>query len=153
MDAGNLPEGLAPDELVDAVLKGSREPQTLSVLKGFLGTSDAPGYHRLFTDATFKRWFDIPDNAIRHWRRMPAEQDACGGTVLWVEAGALLVSGEVISTSDAEAAFLTGALSAKARVPLIDEGIAFAPPPSEDAAQGGSPDISPEGRRCCPFQA
>lgn len=152
MDASDLPEDLTPDELVDAVLKGAPEPPRLSVLKGFLGTSDARGYHRLFTDETFRRWLDIRDDAIVHRRRIAVEPDGLDGTMLWVEDGALLVRGEVTSTADAEADFLKGALSAKARLPLIDEGAASPAPPGADEAQVGSPAASPKGEGCCPFK-
>jgi hypothetical protein len=157
MDARDLPEDLdlKSDELVDDVQQGSRAPQALSVLTGFLGESDADGYHRLFTDQTFKYWIDIPDHAIRHRRRIPAEQEAFGGgSMLWVDEGALLVSGEVISTADAETSFLTGELSTKARFTPDDADLTFAPPPETEAEAGaGSPQPSPQGPHCCGFSS
>jgi hypothetical protein len=153
MDADDLPEDLdlTSDELVDEVQQGSRAPQVLSVLIGFLGESDAHGYHRLFTEPSFMHWIDVPDDSIVHRRRIPAEQDAFGGrSILWVADGALLLKGEVISTAEAEGDFLTGAWSTKARFTPDDGDLEFEPPP-EDEPAFGSPEPSPKGDRCCGF--
>jgi hypothetical protein len=150
MDDGDA-EDLAADELVDDVQPADRGPQDLTVLSGFLGKSDAPGHHRLFTSPTFNRWVDIPDDAIVHRRRVPAEQDAFGGrSLIWVRNGAILVRGEVTSAG-AEAHFLKGPLSTAARVQPGGE-VAFLPPPDDDddAQAAGSPALTLSGPRCCP---
>jgi hypothetical protein len=120
------PWDLSSDEIVGQIQRGSRGPQDLTVLCGFLGKSDAPGHHRLFTDPTFKRWIDVPDDAIRYRHRVASEHDTHGGrSVLWVVNGALLLHGEV-TVAGAEACFLSGPYSAKPAPAPDHEAIVFA---------------------------
>lgn len=144
------PIDLSPDELVESIQQGADGPQDLTTLTGFFGESDAPGYHRLFTDEMLKSWVDIRDDDIRYRRRTSGEQDAYGGrSVVWVVNGSILVKGEV-TVAGAEADFLTGPLSAVTRFEPGDEDIAVPMKGRKfQAALGGSPDQSPRGPACC----
>jgi hypothetical protein len=138
---------LSPDEIVRGLQHEGGGPQDVSVLCGFLGESDAPGYHRLFTDPALKHWVDIPDDAIRYRHRVPDEQDGYGGrSVVWVANGAVLVRGAV-TIAGAEADFLIGPWSAGACWQPCDQAVTYAKPVSAVAA--ASPAATSKG--CCHY--
>jgi hypothetical protein len=150
-DSAPAPVDFGPDELVDNIQRGARGPQDLSTLTGFFGESDAPGYHRLFTDETLQSWVDIRDDDIRYRHRISGEEDAYGGrSVVWVVNGAILVNGSLSVAGGAEAGFLTGPLSAGARVHPCDGDVEV---PTKGSGMGpkfaGSPDQTPRGAACC----
>lgn len=92
-------------------------------MRGFLGRSDKVGHYRLFSDPALKRWVDIPENAIRHRRRIPGDEDGYGErSVVWVHNDVALVQGEV-TTAGAEADFLLGPWSSDLPEPPSDEEI------------------------------
>jgi len=118
-------------------------------LCGFLRESDAPGYQRLFTGPTFKRWVDIPDDDILGRHRIMSEQETFGErSVVSINNSARLVRGEVTIAS-AEADFLAGPWSSDTPWEPSDEGINRAIARPKNGPWTISPWSSPSGPGCC----
>jgi hypothetical protein len=139
---------LSPDELVEDLLGRDRVPPDLITLRGYLGESDARGYHRLFTEPALQRWVDIRDADIVYRERVSAEEGAYGArTVLWVRREATLVKVRMIGAEE-ESRFVLGPCG---------EEILCGPPecccPPDPGVQGlvagWSVNLSRSGRACC----
>jgi hypothetical protein len=118
-------------------------------LCGFLRESDAPGYQRLFTGPTFKRWVDIPDDDILGQQRIMSEQETFGErSVVSINNSTRLVTGEV-TVAGAEADFLAGPWSSETPWEPSDEAIDRAIARPKNALWLISPYSSPAGRPCC----
>ena len=97
-----------PHPLVEALVPDpSKPPERTTKMFGFPGSSPREGSTRLWLDADLTSYADIPDEAILYSRTLPDDE----GTVLWVRASAP-ISYESVSSHEAQAEFLTGAITA-----------------------------------------
>jgi hypothetical protein len=97
-----------PHPLVEALVPDpSKPPERTTKMFGFPGSSPTSGSTRLWLDVDLTSYADIPDEAILYSRVLPDDE----GTLLWVRADAPITY-ESVSSHQAQAEFLTGAITA-----------------------------------------
>lgn len=107
------PEGqqeLRQDELVDRLMPDPSQPQSLTVLSGFLGQSPQEGHWRLYLTLTLDKYVEIPEEDIVHSQSLGPEQSAVGGTIIWVRSTSPLQYTRITS-HQIQAEFLQGAIT------------------------------------------
>ena len=139
---------LSSDDFVDDVLQGSDVPPDVIKLEGYLGTSGAAGYHRLFTDAALRSWVDIPRADIVY-REQTGDGNYGQPSTVWVTRTAVLLKGRLI-TAEEESRFLIGDCGEE--IPCPPPGCDCTPAighPKRLWHRGGSYNASRSGPACC----
>ena len=80
---------IALDDWVARLVPDPKDTPGLQLLSGYLGASPEERHVRLYLDEELSRYVDIPEEAIRHTRELPPEQSPLGGSLLWVDRGAV----------------------------------------------------------------
>jgi hypothetical protein len=106
-----MPEQKPDDLAAELVPDPSKLPDVVA-LRGYLGNSARSGFLRLYVDLSFGEFVEVADEDVLA-RRSLADQDALGGTVLWVKRNATLLRATVCLAQE-HAAFLTGGITATA---------------------------------------
>jgi hypothetical protein len=90
-------------------LSGPARAFGIRLLSGFLGSSDVPGYRRLYRNLEFNEYLDIPDAAIVKTLDLRTMANPIGGSLVWVGVGIKLIHGSVGYTRpELEGRFLAG---------------------------------------------
>src|SRR5947209_19060749 len=92
---------------VSKVVKDPGQPPDVLLLRGYLGPSSEQGYTRLYFDAQLSNYVEIPDAAILHTQKIPAEQSALGESYVWIDKNAEIIHGKV-GPNRPKAKFLEG---------------------------------------------
>lgn len=100
-----------PDDLAAELVPDPTKLPDLVTLRGYLGKSDRAGFSRLYVDLRFSEFVEVADEDVLARRSLAANQDALGGTVLWVKRNATLLRATVCLAQE-HAAFLQGAITA-----------------------------------------
>src|SRR6266568_697331 len=137
------PKGKPQEEdFVSKVVKDPAQPPDVLLLTGYLGASSEPGYTRLYFDAQLSNYVEIPDAAILHIQKIPAEQSPLGESYVWIDKNAEIIHGKV-GPNRPKAKFLEG--------PIFQDfmrgaqfGGAAAPQPAPQPTLLGSPTCAPE---------
>src|SRR6266568_3007839 len=137
------PKGKPQEEdFVSKVVKDPAQPPDVLLLTGYLGASSEPGYTRLYFDAQLSNYVEIPDAAILHIQKIPAEQSPLGESYVWIDKNAEIIHGKV-GPNRPKAKFLEG--------PIFQDfmrgaqfGGAAAPQPAPRPTLIGSPTCAPE---------
>ena len=108
---GDVPQQIPDDLAAELVPDPSKLPDVV-VLRGYSGKSNRAGFTRIYVDVTFSEFFEVADADVLA-RRSVADQDALGGSMLWVKREATLLRANVCLAHE-HAAFLTGEITARA---------------------------------------
>src|SRR2546421_1796240 len=130
------------DDFISKIVKDPAQPPDVLLLTGYLGASSEPGYTRLYFDPQFSNYVEIPDAAILHTQKIPAEQSPLGESYVWIDKNAEIIHGKV-GPNRPKAKFLEG--------PIFQDfmrgaqfGGAGAPQPAPRPTQLNSPTCAPE---------
>lgn len=107
------PEGqqeLRQDDLVDRLMPDPSQPQSLTILSGFLARSQQAGHWRLYLTPTLDEYVEIPEENIVHSRSLESGESALGGTMVWVRSSTPLQYTRTTSRQ-IQAEFLQGAIT------------------------------------------
>jgi hypothetical protein len=80
------------DDFVKQVRPDPKEQDQLQLLAGYLGESPVEGHIRIYADASLNHFADIPKNAVVHVHPNTKEEDALGGSRIWVKQNQLPTS-------------------------------------------------------------
>jgi hypothetical protein len=78
------------DDFIAKVVADPANPPNAVLMEGFIGASDADDHIRVYSDPSLASYVDVPSASILHSVKLPAEQSPLGGSMLWVDAGAVL---------------------------------------------------------------
>jgi hypothetical protein len=95
------------EDFVSQVVKDAKQPPETLLLIGYLGASSEDGYTRLYFDPQLSTYVEIPDAAILHTQKIPAEQSNLGESYVWIEKNAEIIHGKV-GPNRTKAKFLEG---------------------------------------------
>ncbi len=95
------------DDFISKIVKDPAQPPDVLLLTGYLGASSEPGYTRLYFDAQLSNYVEIPDAAILHIQKIPAEQSPLGESYVWIDKNAEIIHGKV-GPNRPKAKFLEG---------------------------------------------
>lgn len=111
----NKDEGIKENEHVKRMLKDKKElPTDTTVLYGYVGSSDSSEITRLYTDFSFKKYYEINKNDIKDWKENTEDKDPFGGTYLFIDSDAEIKVVQ-IQVTKVIARFLAGAISERVR--------------------------------------
>lgn len=83
------------NEFVSRIVEDPNSPPNVLLLSGFLGDSSEKGCVRLYLDAQFSDYVEIPEEAILHTEELPRDQSPLGGKYVWIRRDAEVVHGPV----------------------------------------------------------
>jgi hypothetical protein len=106
------PRHLEQDPLVDRLLPDpARNPPDVIVLTGFLGKSARDSHWRIYPTPELDEYLEVDERDIVHREPLAPDENAIGGSRLWVKASAKLVHARLL-THEAQADFLRGEIGA-----------------------------------------
>jgi hypothetical protein len=83
------------DELVSKIVKDANQPPDALLLTGYIGQSSEAGHIRLYLDAQFGDYVEIPEDAVLHALEIPKQSSPLGGSYVWIKRDATVVHGKV----------------------------------------------------------
>ncbi|MFL6253432.1 MAG: hypothetical protein ACJ74T_00265, partial [Pyrinomonadaceae bacterium] len=98
------------DDFVGRLVQDPKDPQPVTLLSGYLGSSSEEGHVRLYLDEELCRYVEIPQKAIRHTQELPPEQSPLGGSLVWIDRDAEVLHGAA-GSERRKATFLEGQIA------------------------------------------
>lgn len=98
------------DDFVGRLVQDPKDPQPVTLLSGYLGSSSEEGHVRLYLDEELCRYVEIPEKAIRHTQELSPEQSPLGGSLVWIDRDAEVLHGAA-GSERRKATFLEGQIA------------------------------------------
>ena len=76
--------GLQPQRFVSEIVKDTRRPPRLRVVRGYIGESCERNCTRVYLDIELRRYVDIPTKGVVHSELAPDSLMPLGGRYVWV---------------------------------------------------------------------
>jgi hypothetical protein len=102
--------GLRFDDFIEKVRPNPKSTDALVVLQGYLGQSDLSDHVRIYFNPELSDFIELPEREICYAEPVKSEEDALGGSRLWVRKTAVFTTGDPAHTNRAKSSFLEGDL-------------------------------------------
>ncbi len=105
------PKQLKQDRLVEQLIPDPSVHRPSIQLTGWLGKSTTEGSWRLYLTPQLDEYVEFSERDVLHTQPVQPEQSLLGGTMVWLQAGAVLQHIQ-IATRQTQADFLSGGITA-----------------------------------------
>ena len=102
--------GLRFDDFIEKVRPNPKSTDALVLLQGYLGQSDLSDHVRIYFNPELSDFIELPEREICYAEPVKSEEDALGGSRLWVRKTAVFTTGDPAHTNRAKSSFLEGDL-------------------------------------------